>query len=150
MTLEIGNTVDGTIVKLAEYGAIVRLAGGKTGLIHISEVATTFVRDINDYFKEHDRVRVKVLSMNSKGRYQLTAKGIEQPAPEPPPVREPRKAIEHIPEPVNLGPDGPVERRPRIDFGSFEDRLSGFLKDSDDRQLDLKRNIETKRGNRKR
>ena len=150
MTLEIGNTVDGTIVKLAEYGAIVRLAGGKTGLIHISEVATTFVRDINDYFKEHDRVRVKVLSVNSKGRYQLTAKGIEQPAPEPPPVREPRKAIEHIPEPVNLGPDGLPERRPRIDFGSFEDRLSCFLKDSDDRQLDLKRNIETKRGNRKR
>ena len=83
MTFEIGNTVDGTVVKLAEYGAIVRLAGGKTGLIHISEVADTFVRDIKDYFKERDRVRVKVLSVNSKGRYQLSAKGIEQPAPEP-------------------------------------------------------------------
>lgn len=150
MSLEIGTTVDGTIVKLAEYGAIVRLTGGNTGLIHISEVASTFVRDINDYFKEHDRVRVKVLSVNGKGRYQLTAKGVEQPAPEPAPVREARKPIERIPEPVNLGPDGQVERRVTLHNGSFEDRLSSFLKDSDDRQLDLKRNIETKRGNRRR
>lgn len=150
MTLEIGTTVDGTIVKLAEYGAIVRLAGGKTGLIHISEVADTFVRDIKDYYKEHDRVRVKVLSINSKGRYQLSTKSIEQPAPEPPPVRQPRRPVERIPEPVNLGPEEHLVRRPRSEFGSFEDRLSSFLKESDDRLLDLKRNIETKRGTRKR
>lgn len=150
MSLEIGTTVDGTIVKLAEYGAIVRLAGGNTGLIHISEIASTFVRDIGDYFKERDRVRVKVLSVNGKGRYQLTAKGIEQPVPEPPPVREPRRPVERIPEPVNLGPDDHAERRITTRSGSFEDRLTSFLKDSNDRQLDLKRNIETKRGNRKR
>jgi len=151
MTLEIGNTVDGTIVKLAEYGAIVRLAGGKTGLIHISEVASSFVRDINDHFKEHDQVRVKVLSVNSKGRYQLSAKGIEQPKPEPAPVRETRRLIERIPDPVNLGPDVLAwDKSGRSEFGSFEDRLGRFLKDSDDRQLDLKRNIESKRGNRKR
>ncbi len=150
MTLEIGSTVDGTIVKLAEYGAIVRLAGGKTGLIHISEVANQFVRDINDYFKEHDRVRVKILSINNKGRYQLSAKGIEQPAPEPPPVREPRKPVERVPEPVYLGPETFAVRKPRPEFSSFEDRLSSFLKESDDRLLDLKRSIETKRGSRKR
>ena len=68
MAIDIGNTVDGTVVKLAEYGVIVRLQGGKTGLIHISEIADTFVRDVKDYFKEHDRVRVKVLSVNDKGR----------------------------------------------------------------------------------
>ncbi len=150
MTLEIGTTVDGTIVKLAEYGAIVRLAGGKTGLIHISEVADTFVRDIKDYYKERDRVRVKILSVNSKGRYQLTTKGIEQPAPEPPPVRQPRKPVERIPEPVYLGPEEYSARRPRSEVGSFEDRLSSFLKDSDDRLLDLKRSIEVKRGTRRR
>lgn len=150
MTLDIGNTVDGTIVKLAEYGAIVRLAGGQTGLIHISEVADTFVRDIKDYFKEHDRVRVKVLSINSKGRYQLSAKGIEQPLPEPAPVRQPRKPVARLPEPINLGPDNQAWDKARSEFGSFEDRLGRFLKDSDDRQHDLKRNIEIKRGNKRR
>jgi hypothetical protein len=55
-----------------------------------------------------------------------------------------------MPEPVNLGPDTIMARQPLLSFGSFEDRLSSFLKDSDDRQLDLKRNIEFKRGNRKR
>lgn len=150
MTLEIGTTVDGTIVKLAEYGAIVRLAGGKTGLIHISEVADTFVRDIRDYYKERDRVRVKILSVNSKGRYQLTTKSIEQPPPEPPPVRIPRRPIERVREPIYLGPEEYTARRSRSESGSFEDRLSSFLKESDDRQLDLRRNIEIKRGSRKR
>lgn len=149
MSLDIGSTVEGTVVKLAEYGAIVRLQGGKTGLIRISEIADTFVRDVKDYFKEHDRVRVKVLSVNNKGRYELSTKNVEQPVHEPILPRERRQPAEHTPEPINLGPDsfheeGADERM------SFEDRLSRFLKDSQERLLDLKRNIECKRGKKKR
>lgn len=146
MAIDVGSTVDGVVVKLAEYGAIVRLQGGKTGLIHISEIADTFVRDVNDYFKEQDRVRVKVLSINGKGRYELSTKQIEQPVQEPPPPRERKKVIQRMSEPVYLGPDIHVDDHARHLPVNFEDRLTHFLKDSSDRQLDVKRNIESKRG----
>ncbi|MBP6964828.1 MAG: S1 RNA-binding domain-containing protein [Armatimonadetes bacterium] len=149
--LEVGSTVVGTVVKLAEYGAIVRLEGGNTGLVHISEVADTFVRDINDHFKEHDRIRATVLSRNGRGRYQLSTKKIEQPAREPVLSRRPQRPVERIPDPVNLGPEH--ETAPRsaaADSITFEDRLKAFLKDSNDRQFDVKRHLESKRGSRRR
>jgi len=144
--IEVGGTVEGIVVRLAEYGAIVRLQGGKTGLIHISEIADSFVRDVKDYFKEHDCVRVRVLSVNDKGRYELSTKNIEQPALESPPPRERGKPVERAPEPVNLGPDDGRLHSEVGTLGSFEDRLTRFMKDSQERQLDLKRNIEAKHG----
>lgn len=151
MSIDIGSTVEGTVVKLAEYGAIVRLQGGKTGLIHISEIADTFVRDVKDYFKEHDRVRVRVLSVNNKGRYELSTKDIEQPVIQSPPQRERPQPVEHHQEPVNLGPDDLGDDRQTYSRpATFEDQLSQFMKESQERLLDLKRNLEAKRGNRKR
>ena len=147
MSIEIGNTVEGTIVKLADYGVIVRLQGGKTGLIHISEIADTFVRDVKDYFKEQDRVRVKVLSLNNKGRYELSTRHVEQPVIEPPPPHKPKKHIERPTEVINLGPEPEWgHSRDISETQHFEDRLNHFMKDSQDRLLDLKRNIEAKRG----
>ena len=144
MSIDIGTTVEGTIVKLAEYGAIVRLQGGKTGLIHISEIADTFVRDVKEHFKEHDRVRVKILSINNKGRYELSTKNIEQPEQEAP--REKKKPAEREPEIINLGPDGGDEFQHGHAHVGFEDRLQRYMKDSQDRLLDIKRNIEGRRG----
>ncbi len=144
--IDVGSTVEGTIVKLAEYGAIVRLQGGRTGLIHISEIADTFVRDVREYFKEQDRVLVKVLSINNKGRYELSTKNIQQPVQEAPAPRERKKPAERPREVVDLGPDRfDAETAPGLRLG-FEDRLSRFMKDSQERQLDVKRNLETKRG----
>lgn len=134
-------------MKLAEYGAIVRLQGGKTGLIHISEIADTFVRDVHDYFKEHDRVCVRVLSVNHKGRYELSTKGIEQPVIETPPPREHKRPPEQKVELIDLGPDnGSSPHGESQLLGGFEDQLSRFLKDSQERQLDIRRNLEAKRG----
>jgi S1 RNA binding domain protein len=146
--MDIGSTVEGTIVKLAEYGAIVRLQGGKTGLIHISEIADTFVRDVKDYFKEHDRVRVKILNINNKGRYELSTKNIEQPEQEAP--REKKKPAEREPEVVNLGPENGNDLQHGHANVGFEDSLQRYMRDSQERQLDIKRNIEGKRGFRKR
>ena len=143
--MDIGSTVEGTVVKLAEYGAIVRLQGGKTGLIHISEIADTFVRDVKEHFKEHDRVRVKILSINNKGRYELSTKNIEQPEPEAP--REKKKPAEREPEVINLGPDQFDDlHHGHAHVGGFEDRLQSYMKDSQERLSDIKRNIEGKRG----
>jgi S1 RNA binding domain protein len=146
MTYETGSIVDGTVVKVAEYGAIVRLPGGKTGLVHISEISDAFVRDVNDYLKEQDQVRVKILSINDKGRYEFSIKNIEQPereAPKDKPQPEPKQ-----PETVNLGPDD--SSAPALAFGSFEERMSQFLRDSQDRLSDIKRHTESKLGFKKR
>lgn len=145
MVIEIGSTVEGTVVKLAEYGAIVRLAGGKMGLVHISEVADTYVRDVREHLKENDRVCVKVLKLNDKGRYELSAK---QADPDAVVTRSERpQAVSRMREAPDYGfqPD----RRRDIMPQTFEDKLSRFIKDSEERQHDLRRNIDAKRGCRK-
>lgn len=144
MAIEIGSTVEGTVVKLADYGAIVRLSGGKMGLVHISEVADTYVRDVHDYFKENDRVCVKVLKLNDKGRYELSAKQADPNA-----VRRPERPA--APARTSELPDynfEPERSRGKVPV-TFEDKLSRFLKDSEERQVDVKRNIEAKRGSRR-
>ncbi|MEN6371434.1 MAG: S1 RNA-binding domain-containing protein [Armatimonadota bacterium] len=150
MAIEIGNTVEGIVIKLMDYGAIVRLAGGKMGLVHISEVADTFVRDMHDYLKESDRVYVKVLKINDKGRYELSVKqanpnavrSSEQPTATPPaPAKKKDSKIYNF----ELVREREKEKIPV----TFEDKLSRFLKDSEERQVDLKRNLESKRGSRR-
>jgi len=140
--IEIGNTVEGTVVKLADYGAIVRLAGGKMGLIHISEVTDAYVRDVRDYFRENDRVVVKILKINNKGRYELSTKQAEAPPPAPVAERPPET---ERPRPERNGKfvwDPPRRPPPQ----TFEERLSRFMKESEERYHDIKRNIESKRG----
>jgi S1 RNA binding domain protein len=142
VAIEIGSTIEGTIVKLADYGAIVRLAGGKVGLVHISEVADAYVRDVRDYFHEDDRVCVKVLKLNNKGRYELSVKQADASAVTQPPQRPPAQV--RLPD-VQDRAYQPVRRqddRPQ----NFEDRLSRFMKDSEERQIDLRRSIDSKRG----
>jgi S1 RNA binding domain protein len=142
-TIEIGSTVEGTVVKLADYGAIVRLAGGNMGLVHISEVTDAYVRDVRDYFRENDRVFVKVLKLNNKGRYELSTKQAEAP----PPI----ELSERPPEPEKPRVERPISYRaweppPKPPPQNFEDRISHFLKESEEKLHDIKRNMESKRG----
>jgi S1 RNA binding domain protein len=144
MTIELGSIVKGTVVKIADYGAIVRLGGGKTGLIHISEIADTFVRDVRDYLCEEDEVTVKVLRLNNKGRYELSVKQCEVQLSCRAEAREPVQAAHSVAR-EHYDRSSPPESRPPA---TFEDRLSRFLKDSEQRQHDLKHNTESKRGRR--
>ena len=146
MTIEVGSTVKGTVLKVADYGAIVRLAGGETGLIHISEIANTYVRDVWEYVTEEEEVTVRVLRLSNKGRYELSLKQCDTAT----------VPVSRMPEVVGAGvgrhlPSRPSrleeELPPRLPV-NFEDRLSRFLKDSEDRQHDLKRHMESKRGKR--
>lgn len=146
MANEIGSTVEGTVVRLAEYGAIVRLAGGKVGLVHISEVADTYVRDVRDYLRENDRICVKILRINDKGRYELSAKQADRNVIA---QRQERRK-------PTLAVTGTSDHDFQSDYCrdnmpvTFEDKLTRFMKDSEERQLDLKRNLEAKRGSRRR
>ena len=103
MDLSPGDIVEGVVTKVAKFGAFVDLEDGKSGLVHISEIADTFVKDINNHVKEGDKVKVKVLSIDEKGKIALSMKD----------------AVEKKEEPQ----DEKVDER-------FEDLLSKFLKES--------------------
>lgn len=134
--LEVGQVVEGTISGITHFGAFVVLPNGRTGLVHISEVADAYVKDIKDYFKENDRVQVKVLSMDGNGKIALSIRQA-QPRPAGSSGREgapPR--------------DRERSRERRVPQASFEDKMQRFMKDSEDRLSDVRRNTESKRGGR--
>jgi len=134
MSIEIGSVVEGVVTGITNFGAFVELPGGKVGLIHISEVADVYVRDVKDFLKERDSVKVKVLSIDERGKIGLSIKQLQAPKEVPAqPYRKPH---------VNNN------QRQRFAAPSFEDKLTKFLKDSDERLTDLKRNTESKRGGR--
>ena len=134
-TIEVGGIVEGTVTGITNFGAFVELPGGKVGLIHISEIADVYVRDVKDYVKEQDKIKVKVLSVDDRGKIGLSLRQLTAPAAPVAPVA-PRRP--------------PMENRrfwPQPSL-TFEDKLTRFLKDSDDRLNELKRSTDSKRGGR--
>jgi S1 RNA binding domain protein len=130
MALKVGSIVEGTVVNITNFGAFVELVGGKTGLVHISEVSNSFVKDIRDFLKEREKVKVKVISIESDGKVSLSIKQAQQ--------KQDKKSLK----PIDI--DWSKERNKNLSM-SFEERLSKFMKDSDERYQDLKRNQEGKR-----
>ena len=143
MSLEVGAIVEGEVTGITNFGAFVQLPEGKVGLIHISEVSNVYVKDVHDFLKEHDKVKVKVLSVDARGKIGLSIKQLTPPpaAPQPKPQRSQNENRER------RGGQRPQNARSMSPL-SFEDKLSKFLKDSDDRMFDLKRNADSKRGGR--
>ena len=74
MSLEVGAIVEGEVTGITNFGAFVQLPEGKVGLIHISEVSNVYVKDVHDFLKEHDKVKVKVLSVDDRGKIGLSIK----------------------------------------------------------------------------
>lgn len=131
--IEIGSVVEGVVTGITHFGAFIELPNGKTGLVHISEVADAYVRDIKEFLKEKDKVQVKILSYDEKGKIGLSIKQAD-PAYRPgPPPRAPRES------------GGGYGRRSSV---SFEDKLAKFMKDSEDKLTDLRKNTDGKRGGR--
>jgi S1 RNA binding domain protein len=64
MSLEIGQIVEGKVTGITNFGAFIELPGGQTGLVHISEVADKYVKNVNDFLKQGDLVKVKVLALD--------------------------------------------------------------------------------------
>jgi len=127
-----GSLVEGTVSGITHFGAFVALDGGATGLIHISEIAYEYVRDVRDHLKLHDRVKVKVLQVNpTNGKYDLSLK----------------QTLEAPPEVAVRWRRGRKEKTlPEGADPAFEEKLTKFMKSSEERLLDLKHNIEAKRG----
>ncbi|MDU0810098.1 MAG: polyribonucleotide nucleotidyltransferase [Burkholderia sp.] len=74
--IEVGQVYEGTVLKLLDFGAIVSLIRGRDGLLHISEIVNEHIKNINDYLKEGQKIKVKVIQADEKGRIRLSAKAI--------------------------------------------------------------------------
>jgi len=72
MPVQVGSILDGVVTGVTNFGAFVELPGGVTGLVHISEIAESYVRDVRDFLKTNDHVRVKVISVDPKGKIGLS------------------------------------------------------------------------------
>ena len=143
LAIEVGSVVEGVVTGITNFGAFVELPEGKTGLIHISEVADVDVNDVHDFLKERDSVRVKVLTVDDRGKIGLSIKALQdKPAVPAQPAAAPARP-----------PRAPRDMRRtaasrQMGSPSFEDKLSRFLKDSDERLTDLRRKTDSKRGGR--
>ncbi|AUS95033.1 RNA-binding protein S1 [Clostridium thermosuccinogenes] len=130
MPVQVGQVVEGKVSGITSFGAFIQLPDGKTGLVHISEVADEYVKDINNHLKGNQMVKVKVLSIDNNGKISLSIK----------------KALEKRPELRSSKPAEIEWSRPNNENLSFEDRLAKFMRDSDEKMHDLKKNFESKRG----
>jgi polyribonucleotide nucleotidyltransferase len=75
---EVGQIYDGKIVKVMDFGAFVNFFGAKDGLVHISQLASRRVNKVNDVVKEGDKVKVKFLGMDERGKVRLSMKAVDQ------------------------------------------------------------------------
>lgn len=151
MAIEVGTKLEGKVTGITHFGAFVDLSGGVTGLVHISEIADNYVKDVNDHLKIGDMVTVKVINVDKDGKIGLSIKqAVDKPAEARPP-RAPRTD-----RPIGGDrPSGGFNRdrggrsfKPPASKSSFEDKVSRFLKDSEERISSLKKNTEGKRGGR--
>ncbi|GIP19613.1 RNA-binding protein S1 [Paenibacillus montaniterrae] len=158
MAIEVGAKLEGKVTGITNFGAFVDLSGGVTGLVHISEIADNYVKDVKDHLKIDDIVTVKVINVDKDGKIGLSIKqAVERPAGE---QAASSQSGGHSGERFNrAGGSGSFERggrpfnkqgfgKPNHNKTSFEDKMSKFLKDSEERISSLKKNTEGKRGGR--
>ena len=127
MSIEVGNKLKGKVTGIKKFGAFVELPEGKSGLVHISEVADNYVENVEDHLSVGDEVEVKVLSIADDGKISLSIKKAKDRP------RKPRHNKANHGKPVQKTED-------------FEKKLSNFLKDSEDKLTSIKRQTESRRG----
>src|SRR5690625_709839 len=121
MSVEVGSKLSGKVTRITNFGAFVELPEGSTGLVHISEVADKYVKDINDHLNVGDEVKVKVLNVERDGKIGLSIK----------------KANESY-----------EKQAEKKRSESFESKMNKFLKESEDKLASLKKHTESRRGGR--
>ena len=139
MTYEVGAIVEGKVTGIAKFGAFVALDEKTTGMVHISEVSSTFVQNVGDILSEGQTVKVKILSIGEDGKIALSIKKAAAPA-------------KRAPKPTTHTADNPgsFEWQPRkTDCSNFEEMMKQFMQDSDEKLSDLKRVTDEKHGSRR-
>lgn len=138
MQLSVGQIVEGKITGITNFGVFVDLGEGQSGMVHISEVARTYVSDIKEFVKIGDEVKMKVLTIGEDGKISLSIKrALEQEKPaEFKEKRERKPAPAHQPQKI----DGSYTWAPKkAEPQSFEEMMNRFKQTSDEKFSDLKR-----------
>src|SRR5699024_5673126 len=123
MSIEVGNKLTGKVTGIKKFGAFVELPEGKSGLVHISEVADNYVENVEDHLSVGDEVEVKVLSMADDGKISLS---IETPKDRP-----------------RTAQNKPNRKHPQPKGEHLEKNGTNFLKDSEDKLTSIKRQAES-------
>ena len=84
MEFGVGSILEGKVTGITKFGAFVSLPGGRSGLVHISEIAYSYVNDVKDYLTEGQEVKVKVIGIDDNNRINLSIKKAMDPPPRPP------------------------------------------------------------------
>lgn len=151
MAIEVGMILEGKVSGITKFGAFVDLPDSKTGMVHISEVAPTFINEISDYVKVGQEVKVKVLALND-GKISLSMKQVlpkeqqQQRKRSDRPQRQNHRSREsYKPAPPVTSPgDYEWQSSRRNAPSSFEDMMSKFKQTSEDKMSDLKRGGESR------
>ena len=141
MQIDIGSVYDGTVTGLTKFGAFVKLENGVSGMVHISEVSNEYINDISEHLSEGDKVKVKVLEINEKGKVSLSIKKALPPQEKPKPQKPSKPRRDN----KDRGWKGaPQESSAPM---SFEDMMAKFKAQSEDKMSDLKRSSDKRGGN---
>lgn len=149
MQIEEGVIVSGKVTGLTDFGAFVELEGGKTGMIHISEVAPNYVKDIKEHLTVGQEVKAKVLTVSPEGKISLSIKKLsDRPAEREP--RQPQQQRPQRPRPErrpapNVWNGQKADAPASSEKPSLEDMIASFKKQSEEKQTALKR-VDSKRG----
>ena len=119
MELIVGSIVDGKVTGITKFGAFVSLPEGRSGLVHISEIAYAYVNEVSDYLSVGQDVKVKIVGIDDNGRINLSIKKAADPPPRQPGRRPPQQQT--FPGAAAAPKAG----------ASFEDKLKQFMQDSD-------------------
>ena len=149
--IEVGAILEGTVSSIAKFGAFVNLPERRSGLVHISEIASEYVADVNNYLKVGQPVKVRVLAITPDGKINLSIKqASDNPAPQQrerrstrPQQSQPRLTVSRSSAPqqgVVHGPTGDAD---------FEDQLKHFMQESDKRMAGNRLYSDRSRGRRR-
>lgn len=143
MQLDKETVYEGTVTGLTNFGAFVKLDNGVTGMVHISEVAAEYVSDISERLSEGDKVKVKVVDVNEKGKVSLSIKKA-LPVPEKPKREKPK--AQNRGNNSNRGWRGAAQEQ-QAGPASFEDMMAKFKSQSEDKFSDLNRSANRRGAN---
>lgn len=148
----IGEIYEGKVTGLTSFGAFVRMSNGESGMVHISEVAATYVKDITEFLSEGQEVKVKVLAINENNKISLS---IKQTLPQPEktqeaPKKEPRQSnYQRGNQQRNYSQQAQKPQQQAAAPMSFEDMMAKFKQESDEKISVLKKSGDFKTGTRR-
>lgn len=131
MEFGVGSVVEGKVTGITKFGAFVSLPENKSGLVHISEIAYSYVNDVKDHLTEGQQVKVKVIGIDENGRINLSIKKAMDPPPRPQGQGRPNGGR------PNGGGFAPRKQAP-AEPATFEDRLKQFMQASDSKLSELR------------